>query len=116
MNNPNNDQNPIPNKDKNVNVGTHQLNYMYTIGDFVAAAYENKCFIGKIADEDEAEFEIDFMEERKSLYQWPRNKDILWIKKSDVLFKVDTPNPTGKSARMFKFSDETMIKLRSFKQ
>lgn len=68
-------------------------------------------FFGIIIDEDEDAYEIDFIETRKPLFKRPRQRDILWIQKSDITFKVSEPTPTSKSKRMYKFSDETMSKL-----
>ena len=40
---------------------------------------------------------------RKTLFKWSRQRDILWLNKSDIIFKVDEPVPTGKTKRMYTF-------------
>jgi hypothetical protein len=56
-----------------------------TLGDYVIAIYENKWYVGKIVDTDlEGEngfmYNVSFREKRKKMFQWPRNKDIIWYK------------------------------------
>ena len=46
----------------------------HEIGNFVAAVYDGKWYLGRIIDEDETEYEIDFIESKKGLFQWPRKK------------------------------------------
>lgn len=87
---------------------------VYKIDDFVAAVYQDKWYIGKIIDCDDTEVEINFMQQKKKLFQWPTHKDQIWIKKEDVLCTMPPPNPNGKSGRMFKFCDDAMQSVQSF--
>ena len=71
----------------------------YKKGDYVAAVYHDEWYIGKLVDCDDSEVEIDFMQQKKQLLQWPTHKDQIWIKKVDVLCTMLPPNPTDKSGR-----------------
>jgi len=73
----------------------------------VAALYDKDWFIGKVTDIDDTdnEVEVSFMQKKKNLYQWPRNPDVIWIEKDDVLCTVNAPTETGKSKRMFRITD-----------
>lgn len=72
-------------------------------GQYVAAKYNNRIYVGKITDidYDDHEFEISFMESKKDKYQWPKHEDVLWIPANDILFSVSEPTATGRSGRMF---------------
>jgi len=67
--------------------------------------YEDNWFIGKNFDQDEDEYDVQFMETKKQFFQWPMNEDIVWRKPGKNLSKVDEPGATGKSKRMFKVSE-----------
>lgn len=83
-------------------------------GNYVAARYLEKCYIGKVTDEDDNEFEISFMETKKEKLQWPKKKDILWIPSKDVLFVVAEPMPIGRSGRMFELQQQDKEKFGVF--
>ncbi|KAK3104833.1 hypothetical protein FSP39_011252 [Pinctada imbricata] len=85
------------------------------IGDFVAACYESKWYIGKVLEYDsrEKETKINFMEKSGKLlntFRWPSLKDELWIPTTDILIIIPPPTATGKSSRLFKF-DNMVIDL-----
>ena len=90
----------------------------YDIGDYIIAIYENKWYVGKIVNtdlEDENGFMyVSFMEKRKKMLQWPRNKDIIWCKNIDIKFKLRTPIPSGKSERMYKLESAEWVKISNF--
>jgi len=56
-------------------------------GDYVPALYDKDWYIVKVTDIDytDNEVEVSFMQKRKNLYQWPRNSDVIWIEKDNVL-------------------------------
>ena len=49
-------------------------------------------------DEDDNEVEITFMEYVRSLLQWPKNEDRLWVDKNAIICTVTEPPPTGKQS------------------
>jgi hypothetical protein len=69
----------------------------YKKDDFVAAVNQKEWYIGKLVDSDDSEIEINFMQQKKQIFQWPTRKDQIWIKKEDILCTMPPPNPTGKS-------------------
>jgi hypothetical protein len=48
-------------------------------GDFVAAVYENRWYIGRVVELDNLECEISFMAKSKNLFKWPNSPDEVWI-------------------------------------
>jgi hypothetical protein len=85
------------------NMETSEPDCAYQNGDYVAAVYDAKWYIGKIVDdEDDDQYEITFMEQRKQLYQWPKKEDVIWVDTSSVLCKITEPQPTAKRGRMFR--------------
>ena len=70
-------------------------------------------YVGKVQeiDTEDGEYQIFFMEKEKELYRWPRVEDILWVTHSDIISKIDQPQQTGKSKRLFRITkeDRTMI-------
>ena len=86
---------------------------MPQVNEYVAAVYEGKWYIGKVVDidENEREVEIDFMESRKCLFQWPRIPDLIWLKSKKILCQINAPVATGKSQRMFQMSNDDKDKI-----
>ena len=66
-------------------------------------------------DEIDDEVEVNFLEPKKNLFQKPRNSDsAIWVPTNSILCKISDPEPTGKSKRMYKLSEndrEQIIKL-----
>ena len=56
------------------------------------------------------------MEKAKQLYRWSRQEDILWIKHDKVIAKIDAPENTGNSKRLFKISDVVKNIINSYSQ
>ena len=83
--------------------------------DFVAAIYDGDWFLGKIIDidMDDGEIEVSFMEKKKSLYQWPRRADRIWVNKSNILCIISEPIETGKTKRMYKISDADLEMIQA---
>ncbi len=51
---------------------------------------------------------ITFMEKKEQLFQWPRRNDIVWCKMGQILCSVQPPQPSGKSGRMLKLSQDDL--------
>lgn len=85
------------------------------VGEYVAALYDDKTYIGKVieCDDEDDEVEITFMENVRKLLQWPKHEDRIWINKKDILCSVSEPVPTGKSKRMFKLAASDMANIES---
>ena len=81
-----------------------------SIGDFVAARYDGKVYIGKVleCDDDDGEVEITFMQHVRKLLQWPKHEDKIWIDRQNVICIVSEPIPTGKSKRMYRLTDDDL--------
>ncbi|KAH3706525.1 hypothetical protein DPMN_065912 [Dreissena polymorpha] len=87
----------------------------YSKGDFVAAVYLNKWYVGEIVDKDESELEISFMKSNKFMtFQWPASKDEIWLKCEDILTKIGKPKPTGRTKRAFKFEEQELQLIQTF--
>ena len=80
---------------------------VFEVNEFVAAIYDDQWYVGLITDKDEeeSEIEVNFMEQKKGLFLWPRQKDEIWISERSVLCRISNPEPTGKSQRMYKLSN-----------
>ncbi|XP_066298277.1 uncharacterized protein [Branchiostoma lanceolatum] len=81
------------------------------IDDYVAAVYDSNWYVGVVEDEDDGEYCVRFMQQAGQKFKWPRRKDDLWIKPADVLCVVEKPQATGKSQRMFTFSEATLTHI-----
>ena len=86
-----------------------------SVEKYVAAKYDDNWYVGKILeiDIDDGETLISFMDQRKNLFQWPRVSDELSITEEYILCAVRPPEPTGKSKRMFKLSDDDRERVQS---
>ena len=73
-------------------------------GDFVVAIYAAKWYIGEVVSVDpvDKEYEISFMEQKKTCFQWPRRPDKIWVQNKDILTTISHPEPTGKSKRLYR--------------
>ena len=62
----------------------------FAIGDYVAATYLNKWYVGKTLDidEEDCDAEITFMQRTENFFQWPKHADTLWVNISDILLKI----------------------------
>ncbi|XP_060564531.1 uncharacterized protein LOC132723774 [Ruditapes philippinarum] len=83
------------------------------IGTMVAAVYEKAWYIGKVEDKDEEEgdYQINFMEKAKKMFKWPQVEDCIWRDSCDILCVVETLQPSGKSMRLFKIDAEEKAKI-----
>ena len=88
----------------------------YKVGDHVAAVYEGRWYLGEIVDEDDDDYEVKFMEEKKRLFQWPRQDDIIWRSPAQILMKINAPEATGKYRRMFKLEEAERDEIMSLFQ
>ncbi|XP_046548265.1 uncharacterized protein LOC124258241 [Haliotis rubra] len=87
----------------------------YNVGEFVAALYSGRWYIGKVetVDPEDSEYEINFMESKKSNFQWPAHEDVIWCKESDVICHINTPVPSGKSKRMYTITKSDRLTIES---
>jgi hypothetical protein len=87
----------------------------YELGDFVAAIYEKKWYIGQIEEKDTKDNDvlINFMTSAKNNFKWPAKPDRLWLDVSDILCKIAKPTSCGKSNRTFKISESDRVMLMS---
>ena len=53
-------------------------------------------------EENGLNYDITFMAQKKSPFQWPYKEDSIWCKRSDILRIINAPSSCGKSGRMFK--------------
>ncbi len=86
---------------------------------FVAAVYLGHWYIGRITQVDKSDqtLEISFLEKKKSLFQWPKRADIIWVDCDDVVCEVAAPVPSGKSKRMLSLNkDDITLVERLFEQ
>ena len=86
------------------------------VGDFVLAWYSGELYVGRVLEVD-GEIHVDFMvntPKNPLTYQWPSQKDRLWMQRADILAKIDPPTPTGRSQRAFKLSEAAERKLQGF--
>ena len=80
-----------------------------SVGDYVAAVYQNQWYIGKVIEFDEDEVNIDFMEQAGKVatnFKWPALKDELWVPVNDILLVISQPTTSGKSQRLYKLGGE----------
>lgn len=78
--------------------------------DWVAVIYDHDWHIGKIKSvDDEDDIEITFLRRANAskmtqiLFKWPYPEDVLFVKRSDIIFKLSSePNHVGRS---FKIND-----------
>ena len=86
--------------------GEGDVHVEYTIGDYVASKYSGDMYVGRVANIDDEEYEINFMESIPRLsfhYRWPIEWDLLWVHLICILCKLSEPLPTGRSQRAFTF-------------
>ena len=89
-----------------------------SIDEFLVIVYDNKNYIGKVIalDDDDNEIEVTCMEEcgkTEGRYRWPRNKDTIWLPRSNILKKIEEPHATGKSQRIFRVDQDTIAFMRA---
>ena len=98
-------------------VEAEQPQEQLSLGQYVGALYEGRCYIGNIIDKDMDDdlcYKISFLQQKKTQFQWPKHADELWCKKQDILFTVNDPVPSGKSKRLLKLAAEDMKKLENY--
>ncbi|KAJ8043840.1 hypothetical protein HOLleu_11115 [Holothuria leucospilota] len=92
------------------------------VGEFVAAKCADKWYLGRVleVDEEDQDAKITFMVSVKSkqgtTYKWPRPDDELWIPFQDILTKVESPTPVGRSERFFEITAETLNLIEDLSQ
>ena len=86
----------------------HQMALTGTIearpGNFVAAVYENKWYIGQVMEVENDEVYINFMQKcgKISALKWPPKKDEIWVNLEQLLCVIEAP---VKTKRMFHIPD-----------
>lgn len=88
------------------------------VHDWVAAVYDQDWYIGKVTDEDTDEYQINFLTRSGKYgkgYKFPMTKDEIFVKKTDVLSKIEELQVVGKARKCYKLTDkdENMIVQRS---
>ena len=111
---------PVPEKgDNNVNDNLRNDEPLFDInvGDWVAAEYECKGYIGVVLKLDEGDCLVNFLEKSgkmEGVYKWPLKKDEIWCKKNKLFWKLSgPPNAVGKSKRTFALSQDDMININA---
>lgn len=72
--------------------------------DFVAAVYERKWYIGRVEQKDDCE--VTFLHKAKQMFRWLQTEDRIWLDTKDLLCKIHTLQPSGKSKRLYKITSE----------
>ena len=80
-------------------------------GDFIAAVYEKKAYIGKVIEVDEHDVNVAFLEHQGEIsastnFREPRRKDEVWIHNGNILCVVPEPLATKRGR---KFMDDAII-------
>ena len=74
------------------------------IGDFAAVKYDNEVLAGKVLETTNGEYYIRFIEKDIFLeyhLRWPKGKDKVWVRLEDIVSKIKSPTPQGRSGRCF---------------
>ena len=79
-------------------------------GDYVAAVYDNRVYIGRVIEVDETDANITFFEHKgeistSTVFREPRRRDEVWVENINILCVVPEPTET-KRGRKF---DESII-------
>jgi hypothetical protein len=91
----------------NGNTNTHEIIVTeVSVDDFIACIYENQWYVGKILDMDDQDVQVTFLEKAKAKFRWPTSPDIIWCNKENVIYKLDSLEPSGKSERFWKINAE----------
>ena len=82
------------------------------VGDWVAAVYDNKWYVGKVVEADPLDSDalITFMQsttKQVGFLKWPLSEDQVWIDFKSILAIIEPPIPSGKRQRQFRLHDET---------
>lgn len=60
-------------------------NERFEVDDHIATMYDGH---GRITYFDEVDYEVEFMESKKQFFQWPGQKDSLWMDKASFICKT----------------------------
>ncbi|KXJ26080.1 hypothetical protein AC249_AIPGENE6483 [Exaiptasia diaphana] len=87
-------------------------------GDWVAAVYEKKWYIGQVkdVDEDDQDAKISFSVETRSRpvsFKWLATPDELWVSFEMILAVIQEPSSCGRTTRTFQFKAETIEMISS---
>ena len=79
-------------------------------GDYVAAVYDNRVYVGRVIEVDETDANITFFEHKgeistSTVFREPRHRDEVWVENINILRVVPEPTET-KHGRKF---DESII-------
>jgi cell fate regulator YaaT (PSP1 superfamily) len=90
----------------NGNTNTHEIIVTeVSVDDFIACIYENQWYVGKILDMDDQDVQVTFLEKAKAKFR-PTSPDIIWCNKENVIYKLDSLEPSDKSERFWKINAE----------
>lgn len=78
---------------------------------FLAVVYSNQWYIGKVAEKDEEEHELQVKFMAKACkygetYKWPSEEDEIWIRSTNILMEIIPPVAVGKRSRFFRIEKE----------
>lgn len=87
-------------------------------GDWVAAVYDDKWYVGKVLEVDlvEKDAQISFMHDARrqgGFLKWPTSPDDLWIDLKSVLAIIEAPSPCGRRQRQYKLNADTVSMVES---
>ena len=85
-------------------------------GDWVAAVYDSKWYVGKVLEADRMEKDalITFMQSTTKQFgflKWPTREDQVWIDFESILATIEPLIPSGKTKRQYKLHDETVAMI-----
>ena len=55
---------------------------------------------------DDQDVQVIFLEKAKAMLRWLTSSDIIWCNKENVIYKLDSLEPYGKSERVWKINAE----------
>ena len=85
------------------------------VDDFVAAVYDGQWYISRVekVDNSDRDAYISFMKKARGSSstannKWPHPPDEIWMNFNQIIRKINTPEPVGKSGREFKIEDDDL--------
>lgn len=85
-------------------------------GEWVAAIYDGEWYIGQVTSYDKKDYRVNFLTSAgkyQESYKFPNSRDEIWLDKHDVVAKVKTLKPVGKSKRCYKIDANEKDEIES---